>query len=334
MAKKKTAKTSDISDVFNTLDDLGVRLVKSADDLAGSYTLETGIFNLDIILSPKFGLSPGKIIEVFGLNGTGKSSIAFQILKSAADAGLGAYYFGMEYAENESSLSIFGLTPKSSESPDGNVYIFQPPHGEAALEGILRVIQTQPKSVIVLDSVANCMPAEQYSEQIGKQTYKSVANIMTPFITKARSLLARSESILILLNQQRANVSGYGSPYKETGGMALQFNCDWRVEVKRGDKIEKSGEKIGHVIRAITKKNRFMKPEQEARFHLVYGGGFDEGLDLLQSALELGVVSKAGAWFKMGDQSIGQGQIAAAEFISQNEEIKKQIKDQVKEMLS
>ena len=146
---KKSTTTSPI-DVIKQLESMGCASVKDMDQLKGDYSLSTGIIGLDIILtSERTGFPSGKIIEIYGANGTGKTSLTFNLLKQAADAGHDTFYFGMETAENESILSCFGLTPKSEKHPEGNVIIVQPNDGESCLNGIKTIFQTVEKPVIM-----------------------------------------------------------------------------------------------------------------------------------------------------------------------------------------
>lgn len=333
MAKKKAKQNIDIANTMLQLDDIGCRLVESLDDLDGSYVLKTGIFPLDLILSEQRGLLPGRIMEVFGGEGVGKTSIALNIIKQASEIGLDAHFMAMEIALNSSILNVFDLSPKSDENPNGNFYLYHPNNGEAALNGIKRILQLKKKTIIVLDSIANCLPADTYEEAIGKPTYKGVANIMSPFIGQARNLCEASESILIMLNQIRENLSSYGKKTKEPGGRAVKFNSDWRVELKQAGPIKNGDVKIGHVIKATTVKNRLNIPHQEALFHLIYGKGFDSGFDILHLCLELGIVQRAGAWFNFTEGTKVHGQINAAKEINKNKNLRNKLIEEIEALV-
>jgi recombination protein RecA len=327
MGKKKKK-----SNVLSTqMANMGCKLVNNMEQLDGTYIISTGVLPLDLVITDKGGMQPKKIYEIYGPEGCGKTTLALSIAQQAIKQGHEPHYFNVERAINSSILNIFGLSPKSEENPEGNISIYNSTGGgDHILDGVLTLLKMKEKIVVIVDSIANLMPKELYDKQVGEASYKSVSNLLSRFLPMARELVDDSESILILLNQQRDNLSGYGKASREPGGRSLKHNTDIRVELRRKQFIKDSNEKnIGHIINATIIKTRLIVP-WEAAFHLMYGKGFDLGRDLCELAFELGLIEKNGSWVTLPNGEKAQGMGNVAEKIMEDKELQKTIIEQVK----
>lgn len=324
--------SKDLLDITKQLEDLGCRVVDNLKELDSPYYLQTGIFSLDLILSEEEGLGGGKCVEIFGQEGAGKTSLALQIMGNAQAIGMGAYYVNMERAITSSLVRCF---PKLQAD---KINWIEPEHGQAAFNAIEMICKTQKRPFIVLDSVPACLSAAQYEENADKEFYAPIPRLLSTFMPKIKKFVGQSEAIVIFLNQLRDNVTGYGEKEKVPGGRAIKFYCDTRVRLRVEKKIVKGGkedaenEVLGHRIKATTIKTRGISPYRNSCFPLYYGKGFDLGGDLLEMALQFGLVKKAGAWYEYNGHK-SQGEMGMSAYINQNAEVQDKIREAIRKLL-
>lgn len=320
MAKKK--KKIEGMDLIKDLENLECEISADLDkDLP--FFISTGSFSLDMILSEQGGFSIG-CAEMWGAEGTGKSSLALSCMSQALKQGMTCFYIDMERALTKSLVSCF-LDPSEAKW-------IKPSHGQAAFNGMERILRTTPNSFIVLDSIPACISSAQLEEDMDKASYAPIPTLLSRFMPKARKFCNENNSFILFLNQLRANMSGYGKSYTVPGGYSIKFNTDWRMELKRTKKFENSGKIIGHQIKVTTEKNRFYPPWQEANLYLVYGRGFHQGFEVLDIAIQLSIIKKGGAWFELPNGNKVQGFERTAEYLLENKEVFDNVVSKIKEM--
>lgn len=320
-------KKNDLSglDINTILEKVSCRVLKQLDNNDMPYILKTNIFSLDLVLSEKEGFTSG-CIELYGAQNIGKSSFALSMMAEAQKIGLSCFYINMERGITSSLVRCFNGLDSSK------VFWVEPEHGQAAVNAIEQILRSTPRSFIVLDSVPACISSAQLDEGSEHEMYAPIPRLFSNFMPKVRIFSKQNESTVLLLNQIRDNVSGYGPKKIVPGGNAIKFYCDWRIGLKREDYMKDKAENItGHKITAITEKNRFYKPFRSASFYLVYGKGFDSNLELLDVALQLSIIKPKGAWYSIpGLETNIQGQDKVAAYIAQSPELQEQIKNAVR----
>lgn len=322
MAKDK----DDIVEIAKELTNLGCRVVNDLKEIDSPYHLQCGLFSLDIILSEKEGFGGGKCVEIFGQEGAGKSSLALKLLGKAQKADHPCFYINMERSVTSSLVRCFpDIDPLK-------VQWIEPEHGQAAFNAIECICRTQKQPFIVLDSVPACISSAQMEEGSEKEFYSPIARMLSTSMPKIKRFVGESGALVIFLNQLRDNVTGYGEKEKVPGGRAIKFYCDVRLRLRVKEKIQSGDDVIGHRVEATTIKTRDINPFRKALFPLYYGKGFDIGGELLEMALQFGMVKKAGAWLEFNGQK-KQGEMAMGNYISQNPDVQDKIKDAVRKLL-
>jgi len=330
-AKKRKAPVKEKAEVSvnysKALEDLGVRLTHDVKEFKSPYYLRTGLFAVDFILGDEPGIPVG-VAQFYGGENSGKTTAALQVLESAQKKGLNCFYFNQERAINESLIKCFPNLDAAK------VNWATPPHGEACLDAIKYILRNVPNSFIVLDSIPACQPQKVLESESGSNHMAALARLITPFVADVKNLCYANNSVLLMINQVRANLDMYSYADNLPGGKALGHNCDLIVRFKVRGKIENSAKDvIGHTVEAETMKNRFQGKGKKENATLIYGEGFSEYYDVIELGTKLGIIERNGSWFVIGEQKV-QGMMSAMDLLKNDSETLENIKGQINDMMS
>ncbi|KKP64203.1 MAG: Protein RecA [candidate division WS6 bacterium GW2011_GWE1_34_7] len=286
--------------------------------------IPTGALSLDIALGVG-GIPKGRIIEIYGPESSGKTTLAIHILAEAQKKGDAVAFIDAEHAFDPTYAKNIGLDID-------NLYISQPDFGEQALEILETLVRSAAFSVIVVDSVAALTPRAEIEGEMGDSHMGLQARLMSQALRKLTAITGKTGTTIIFLNQLRMKIGiMFGNPETTTGGNALKFYASIRMDIRQKEKIVKDGQVIGHSRKVKIVKNKVAPPFKEATFNMIYPMGIDRESSILDAAADLGVVEKAGAWFKYGEEQLGQGREATIEVLKKDTKLRDKI---VKEVLS
>ncbi len=286
-------------------------------------TIPTGALSLDIALGG--GIPRGRIIEIYGPESSGKTTLAIHILTEAQRMGDAVAFIDAEHAFDPKYAKNIGLDID-------NLYISQPDFGEQALEILETLVRSAAFGVIVVDSVAALTPRAEIEGDMGDSHMGLQARLMSQALRKITAITSKTGTTIIFLNQLRMKIGVmFGNPETTTGGNALKFYASVRMDIRQKDKILKDGQVIGHARTVKVVKNKVAPPFKEASFNMIYPMGIDKESSILDAAIDKGVVEKAGAWLKYGSEQLAQGRDAAAELLKKDTKLRDKI---VKDVLA
>ena len=289
--------------------------------------IPTGSLALDIALGVG-GMPRGRIIEIFGPEASGKTTVALHVVASAQRMGGVAAFIDAEHALDPVYAENLGVDIN-------NLLISQPDTGEQALEIAEALVRSGAVDVIVIDSVAALVPRAEIEGEMGDAHVGLQARLMSQALRKLTGAIAKSRTCLIFINQIREKVGVmFGNPEVTPGGRALKFYASVRLDVRRVETLKQGGEMIGIRARAKVVKNKVAPPFRQAEFDLIYGKGISREGDLLDIATQHGLIEKSGAWYSYGDTRIGQGRENAREYLVQHPEVADAIEQRLRELLS
>ncbi len=284
--------------------------------------IPTGSFSLDLALGVG-GVPRGRIIEIFGPESSGKTTLALHIISQAQKQGGTAAFIDAEHALDPDYASRIGVNMKE-------LLISQPDSGEQALYILEALVRSGQVDVVVVDSVAALVPRAEVAGEMGEFQIGLQARLMSQALRKLASLVSKTKSVVIFLNQIRMKVGVlFGNPETTPGGLALKFYSSVRIDLRRSAQIKRGENIIGSRIKAKIVKNKVAPPFKIAEFDIYYNEGISYLTDLLMVATKEGVVQKSGGWFEFGGKKLGQNLDKAKEFLEQNPEIAKEIKEAV-----
>ncbi len=287
--------------------------------------IPTGSLALDIATGIG-GIPKGRVIEIFGPESSGKTTLALHIIAEAQKRGGIAVFIDAEHALDPKYAEKIGVDTE-------NLYISQPDYGEQALEIAESLIASNAVDVIVVDSVAALVPKDELEGEIGEAHVGKQARLMSQALRKLKGMAHKANTAIIFINQLREKIGVmFGNPETTPGGRALKFFADMRLDVRRIGDVKDSGEKTGSRVRVKVVKNKLAPPFQEAEFDVLYGEGICKLCDLIDIASELKVINKSGAWYSYGDIRLGQGKEQAKKFLMENPEIANEIEKKVREV--
>jgi len=287
-------------------------------------TIPTGALGLDIALGVG-GVPRGRIVEIFGPESSGKTTVALHIIAEAQKAGGEAAFIGAEHALDPIYARNLGVNIN-------NLIVSQPDTGEQALEIAETLVRSGAIDVIVIDSVAALVPKAEIDGEMGDAHVGLQARLMSQALRKLSGVINKSRTTAIFINQLREKVGVmFGNPETTPGGRALKFYSSVRLDVRRIESIKQANEVIGNRTRVKVVKNKVAPPFKEAEFDIIYGQGISKEGNILDVGVNLDIINKSGAWFSYNGQKIGQGRENAKNFLRENPEILKEIETKIRD---
>ncbi|WP_425401095.1 recombinase RecA [Aeoliella sp.] len=282
----------------------------------------TGSLSLDMALGGQ-GVPRGRIIEVFGPESSGKTTLALHVVASAQKAGGIAAFIDAEHALDPSWARKLGVDLET-------LLVSQPGHGEEAMHITEMLIKSNAVDVIVVDSVAALVPKKELDGEIGDSHVGLQARLMSQSMRKLTAAIAKAKTTVIFINQIREKIGVmFGSPETTPGGRALKFYSSCRIDVRKIGQLKDGEEVVGQRVRTRVVKNKVAPPFRVAEFDMMHKDGISYEGDIIDLGLEQKVVARTGAWFRYGDMQLGQGKEKARLFLKENPKIAEEIKDKI-----
>ena len=286
--------------------------------------IPTGALSLDIALGIG-GVPRGRIIEIFGPESSGKTTLALHIIAEAQKEGGEAAFIDAEHALDPVYAKKLGVDID-------NLIVSQPDTGEQALEITESLVRSGALDVIVVDSVAALVPKAEIDGDMGDSHMGLQARLMSQALRKLAGAINKSKTVLIFINQLREKIGiMFGNPETTTGGRALKFYASVRMDIRRVENIKQDGEVKGNRVRVKVIKNKVAPPFREAEFDIVYGEGISKVGNVLDMAVNLDIVEKAGSWFSYNGERIGQGRENVKKYLKENPKILEEIEGKVRQ---
>ena len=288
--------------------------------------IPTGSLALDAALGIG-GVPKGRIIEIYGPESSGKTTLALHILAEAQKMGGEVAVVDAEHALDPVYAAALGVDID-------NLLVSQPDTGEQALEITDALVRSGAVDAIVVDSVAALVPKQEIEGEMGDTFVGLQARLMSQALRKLAGTINKTNCVVIFINQLRMKIGVmYGNPETTTGGNALKFYSSVRLDVRRVEAIKEGGNVVGNKTRVKVVKNKVAPPFREAMFEIMYGQGISKWGELVDLAVQMDIVQKSGSWFSMGDERIGQGANSVKEYLINNPEIAERVEAQVREKL-
>ena len=286
----------------------------------------TGSITLDMALGVG-GYPKGRVIEIYGPESSGKTTLAIHAIAEAQKTGGIAAFIDAEHAFDSSYAQKLGVDI-------GNLLISQPDNGEQALEIADSLIRSSAIDIIVIDSVAALTPKAEIEGEMGDSKMGLQARLMSQALRKLTSSIAKTKTVCIFINQLRDKIGVvYGNPETTTGGNALKFYASVRLDIRRVSVIKDGEEQLGTRTRVKVVKNKVAPPFKKAEFDILFGEGISKLGEIIDLSVDYGVVKKAGSWFSYNDQKIGQGRDAVKERLTNDEALRNEIEAKVREAM-
>ena len=286
----------------------------------------TGSFSLDLALGVG-GVPKGRIVEIYGPESSGKTTVALHIVAESQKLGGTAAFIDAEHALDPVYARNLGVDIDS-------LLVSQPDNGEQALEIAETLVRSGAIDVIVVDSVAALVPKQEIEDGMGDSHVGLHARLMSQALRKLAGVISRTNCVAIFINQLREKVGViYGNPEVTTGGRALKFYSSVRLEVRRVETLKNGTEAIGARTKVKVVKNKVAPPFKEAEFDIMYGKGISKTGELIDAAVKLDIVEKSGSWFSYCGEKIRQGRDKAKDFLAQNPEVAEEVEEKIKEAM-
>ena len=286
-------------------------------------TIPTGSLSLDIALGLG-GLPKGRIIEIYGPESSGKTTVALHAVAEVQKRGGIAGFIDAEHALDPAYAKNIGVNIDE-------LYISQPDCGEQALEITETMVRSGAVDIVIVDSVAALVPKAEIDGDMGDSHVGLQARLMSQALRKLTAVISKSNCIVIFINQLREKVGVmFGNPETTTGGRALKFYSSVRMDVRRIESLKQAGEVVGNRTRVKIVKNKVAPPFKEAEFDIMFGKGISKEGDILDLAADCGIIVKSGAWYAYNDAKIGQGRENAKQYLKENRQICDEIERKVR----
>jgi recombination protein RecA len=296
------------------------------DVIAQIPAISTGAVSLDYALGIG-GMPRGRVIEIFGPESSGKTTLALQVIAEAQKLGGMAAFVDAEHALDAQYAQKLGVDLD-------NLLVSQPDNGEQALEIVEVLVRSNSVDVVVVDSVAALVPKAEIEGEMGEAQMGLQARLMSQALRKLTGVVSKSKTTLIFINQLREKIGVmFGNPETTTGGRALKFYASVRIDIRRIASIKDGDQIIGGRTRVKIVKNKVAPPFREAEFDVMYGEGISREGDLLDLAVEKRIVEKSGAWFAFAGERLGQGRENAKLFLKENALVRQAVEDRVRKEL-
>jgi recombination protein RecA len=298
----------------------------SSEDIVPVEVIPTGSLALDIALGVG-GVPRGRIVEIFGHESSGKTTLALHIVAEAQKMGGSAAFVDVEHAIDPLYAKHIGVNME-------HLLISQPDTGEQALEIVETLVRSNAIDVVVIDSVAALTPQAEIEGEMGDAHVGLLPRLMSKALRKLSGVTSKSKTCIIFTNQIRQKIGVmFGNPETTPGGLALKFHASVRLEIRRAETLKEGDEMVGNRIRVKVAKNKVAPPFTQAEFEMIFGEGISKLGDLLDVAADQGIVNKSGAWFSYNNERLGQGRNSAKEYLIQHPEVVDEIDTKVRENL-
>jgi len=289
--------------------------------------ISTGSLGLDSALGIG-GFPRGRVVEIFGPEAGGKTTLALEAIAQAQKAGGNAIFVDAEHAFDPNYAQVLGINLNE-------LLISQPDTGEQALEIAEILTRSGGVDIVVVDSVAALVPKAEIAGEMGEMQVGLIARLMSQALRKLTSVISKSKTCAIFINQIRHKIGVmYGSPETTPGGLALKFHSSVRCDIRRIASIKKGDTMIGSRTRVKVVKNKLAPPFKTTEFDIIFGQGISKYGELIDLGTEYKIIQKAGSWFSYGDERIGQGRDAVLEFLKENQDVAEKIETRVREELN
>jgi len=288
--------------------------------------ISTGSIGLDIALGIG-GLPKGRVIEIYGPESSGKTTLALHAIAEAQKAGGIAAFIDAEHAFDRFYAHKLGVDVE-------NLLVSQPDNGEQALEITENLIRSGAIDIIVIDSVAALTPKSEIEGEMGDSKMGLQARLMSQALRKLTSTISKTQTCCIFINQLREKIGVmFGNPETTTGGNALKFYASVRLDIRKQTQLKDGEEAIGNRVRVKVVKNKVAPPFRKAEFDIIFGEGISKCYEILDLAVENNIVKKSGSWFSYGDTKLGQGRDAVKKLIQDNPELMDELEVKIKDLL-
>lgn len=295
--------------------------------VGGLKVIPTGALSLDVALGVG-GIPKGRIIEIYGPESSGKTTLTLSMVAEAQKQGGIAAFIDAEHALDPEYAAKIGVDTSS-------MLISQPDTGEQALEICEQLVRSGAVDIIVIDSVAALVPKAEIEGEMGQAQVGLQARLMSQALRKLTAIVGKTDTAIIFINQLRMKIGVmYGNPETTTGGNALKFYSSVRLDIRKKETLKKNGEDYGNHVLVRIKKNKVAPPFRQAEFDIIFGEGISSEGCLLDVATDMGVVDKAGTWFSYGDLRLGQGRDKSRDYLLENPEIRDEIEQKVRTILA
>ncbi len=285
--------------------------------------IPTGSLTLDLALGIG-GVPRGRIVEIFGPESSGKTTVALHVVAEVQKMGGEAAFIDAEHALDPSYAKNLGVDINS-------LLVSQPDSGEQALDIADALVRSGAIDVIVIDSVAALVPQKEIDGEMGESHVGLQARLMSQALRKLSGAIAKTNCVVIFINQLREKVGVmYGNPETTTGGRALKFYASVRIDVRKTESLKSSNEAYGNRTRCRVVKNKVAPPFKVAEFDILYGKGISKASEILEIGVDLDIIEKSGSWFSYNGERIGQGKDNARKYIETHPELMKEIEDRIR----
>ncbi len=298
----------------------------SSEQVTDIPVIPSGSITLDVALGVG-GYPKGRVIEIFGPESSGKTTLAIHAIAEAQKQGGIAAFIDAEHAFDSYYAQKLGVDVD-------NLLISQPDNGEQALEIADSLIRSSAIDIIVIDSVAALTPKAEIEGEMGDSKMGLQARLMSQALRKLTASIAKTKTVCIFINQLRDKIGViYGNPETTTGGNALKFYASVRIDIRRTSVIKDGEEQLGTRARVKVVKNKVAPPFKKAEFDIMFGEGISKLGEIIDLAVDFGIVKKSGSWFSYGETKIGQGRDAVKDFLTSNAEICAEVEAKVREVM-
>ncbi len=321
-SEKSKALESALSQIERTFGKGSIMKLGHSQQNVETEVISTGSLGLDIALGIG-GLPKGRVVEIYGNESSGKTTLTLHVIAEAQKKGGLCAFIDAEHALDPSYAKKLGVNID-------DLIVAQPDSGEQALEIVDTLVRSGGLDVLVVDSVAALVPRAELEGEMGDSHMGLQARLMSQALRKLTSSVAKSNTLVIFINQVRMKIGiAYGNPETTTGGNALKFYASVRLDIKRSTALKNGDEVIGNTTVVKVVKNKMSPPFRVAEFDIMYGKGISRVGEVVDLGVKIGIIDKAGSWYAYGDEKIGQGKEKAKEFLLQNSTIMQDIEVQI-----
>ena len=318
--KKKALETA-LSQIKKDCGEEAIRRLGDAADLQIS-SVSTGSLNLDLALGVG-GLPRGRIVEIYGPESSGKTTVALHSVAEAQKLGGTAAFIDAEHALDPVYAKAIGVNIDE-------LLVSQPDSGEQALEITEKLVNSGAVDIVVIDSVAALVPRQEIEGSMGDSHMGLQARLMSQALRKLSGAIAKTNCIVIFINQLREKLNVmYGNPETTTGGRALKFYASVRIEVRKADTLKNGTDAYGNHVKCKVVKNKVAPPFKTAEFDILYGTGISKASEIMDVAIELGIIEKSGSWFSYMGQKVAQGKDNTRKYFEENPELMKELEEKI-----